>query len=236
MIPAHFAEYVEYDGDPGWGEKRKGPVPVRTPQSRLSSFGFDVRYPDMAGKSTPELRKEKREEMLNTTTWLLVGIQSGEIYPGDGFMDRGFQHGLNRPSTFALSNFERLNESQYGLEVYAPKGIDPKTGNPWRQDRGAEDAFVYRNSAGHVEAEIRCSNDEGLGERHRRIRHCRHKFSLEPLAKVKVSVSYRRGLLPEWRRIQDSVRDLIFSFKVNAPSGAASAPTPAASAARASSP
>jgi hypothetical protein len=23
-IPRHYAEYVEYDGDPGFGEKRKG--------------------------------------------------------------------------------------------------------------------------------------------------------------------------------------------------------------------
>jgi len=235
IIPPYFAEYVEYDGDPGWGEKRKGPVPTRTPESRLLSFGFDVRYPDMAGKSSAELRKEKHEEMLSTTTWLRVGIRSGEIYPGDGFMDRGFQHGLNRPSTFPLSNFEKLNETQYGLEVYAPKGIDPTTGNPWRQHRDAEDAFIYRNSANQVETEIRCGNDERLGERYRRIRQCSHDFSLEPQAKAWVTVHYRRGLLPEWRRIQDSVRALIFSFKVNAPGGAASAPTPATTT-RASSP
>lgn len=236
MIPAYFAEYVEYDGDPGWGEKRKGPVPPRTAQSRLRSFGFDVRYPDMVGKSSPDLRKEKREEMLNTTMWLDVTIVSGQHYPGDGFMDRAFKHGLNSPSTFPLSNFEKLDETQYGLEIYAPKGIDPKTGTPWRQHRDADDAFIYRNSANQVEAEIRCSNDEGLGERHRRIRRCNHHFNLEPLAKAWVTVHYRRGLLPEWRHIQDSVRTLIFSFKASAPGTAASAPAPATSTAPASSP
>ena len=49
-IPRHYAEYVEYDGDPGFGEKRKGPVPERTFESKLSSFGMDVRFPDMRGK------------------------------------------------------------------------------------------------------------------------------------------------------------------------------------------
>jgi hypothetical protein len=28
-IPRHFAEYVEYDGDPGWGETRKA-IPLHT--------------------------------------------------------------------------------------------------------------------------------------------------------------------------------------------------------------
>ncbi|MBA1330052.1 hypothetical protein QQ73_02300, partial [Candidatus Endoriftia persephone str. Guaymas] len=36
-IPWYFAEYVEYDGDPGFGEKRKGPRPVRTPESKVRS-------------------------------------------------------------------------------------------------------------------------------------------------------------------------------------------------------
>ena len=50
-IPRHFANYVEYEGDPGFGEKRIGPRPERTHASKLTSFGFDVRFPDMAGVS-----------------------------------------------------------------------------------------------------------------------------------------------------------------------------------------
>ena len=37
-IPRHYAEYVTYDDDPGFGEKRKGGRPERTFDSRLRSF------------------------------------------------------------------------------------------------------------------------------------------------------------------------------------------------------
>ena len=34
-IDRHIVRLVEYDGDPGWGEARKGPPPERTHASRL---------------------------------------------------------------------------------------------------------------------------------------------------------------------------------------------------------
>ena len=98
-IPHYFANYVEYDGDPGFGEKRKGTVPERTYQSKLASFGFKVRFPDMAGLSSPEMWKDYEkysdynwkdyyDPIKSITPWIRVGFRSGEIYPGDGFLDR----------------------------------------------------------------------------------------------------------------------------------------------------
>jgi hypothetical protein len=64
-IPAHAAHWVQYDGDESW-KPRKGPVPVRTYQSKLASFGMDARYPDMATLSSPELEKDKKDLFTKT--------------------------------------------------------------------------------------------------------------------------------------------------------------------------
>ena len=208
-IPSYFAEYVEYDGDPGWGEKREGPRPVRTPESRLRSFGFYVRYPDMAGLSSPALREHKQNSRLAETTWISVGFNAGENYPGDGFMDRGALALVGKANLIdPVSNYERLPEMSHDLEVYAPSGIDPKTNAPYRRNNYAKDVFIYKNSLGKVEAQIACSNRDVLAP------PCRHDFSLEPDAKVWVYMSYRRGMLPEWRNIQESVRKLVLEFQV----------------------
>ena len=144
-IPQHFANYVEYDGDPGWGEKRNGLPPARTHQSKLSSFGFHVRYPDMAGLSSPEMLKDKQSYTIYNTPWVSVGINTGKIYPGDGFLDRWTHARLEVPNhILQYKNYERLPRNEHGLTVYSPAGIDPKTQVPYRQDRHAEDIFIHR--------------------------------------------------------------------------------------------
>jgi len=77
-IPAHFANYVEYDGDPGFGEKRQGPVPTRTFDSKLMSFGFEARFPDMAGRTNPELWQDYKSKLPRESQWMRVGIATGQ--------------------------------------------------------------------------------------------------------------------------------------------------------------
>ncbi len=211
-IPKYFANYVEYDGDPGFGEKRKGEKPVRTYQSKLSSFGFYVHYPDMVGLSTPELRQEKKKESIYTTMWLSVGINAGEIYPGNGSLDRLAQARVDTPNDILkFANYELLPNKEYDLNVYVAKGIDPKTNQPYREHDSAEDVFVYRDQSGKVTAFISCSN------RPIRSAPCKQWISLEPAMKVSVHIHYRRGLLPEWQKIQESVTQLIYNFKSTTP-------------------
>jgi hypothetical protein len=211
-IPQHFANYVEYDGDPGWGENRKGPRPVRTHQSKLRSFGFHVRYPDMAGLSSPVLRQDKARYTIYNTPWISVGINTGSIYPGDDFLDRWTHARVETPNyILKFMNYERLPGDEHGLTVYAPAGIDPKTQKPYRQDDHAEDVFIHRDDSGRVDATIQCSN---VGHA---AAPCTHNFSLGPKAKGQIYVLYRRSLLPEWRGIQDSVRKLILSFETQPP-------------------
>ncbi len=230
-IPRHMAEYVEYDGDPTWGEKRKGPPPVRTHESRLKSFGFDVRYPDMAGLSSSEMRQDKKTRSLHETTWIGVGIGSGENYPGDGFMDRWARATLETAERkHWFNNYEKLPQPEYGMEVWVVKGIDPQTGRAYREHQSAKDIFIHRGENGSVRTRISCSNRPYPSGQ-----PCSHAWSLEQEGvHAEVYVRYRRGLLPHSQDIQRKVTQVILGFKATdelpagsfPPSPASSAPAP----------
>jgi hypothetical protein len=210
-IPRHFANFVEYEGDPGWGEKRKGPRPERTHQSKLISFGYDTRFPDMAGESNRELIKDKRSLSIYTTPWISVGITTGNIYPGDGFLDRRAEATIGKVEhILKYEQYEQLAEPEHGLTVYAAAGIDPQTSKPYREDTDAHDIFLHRDKTNRVDTYVRCSNRLGVSSQ-----PCRHDFSLEPHMHAQVYVQYRRTQLPHWREIQQAVTQQILSF--NAP-------------------
>ncbi len=218
-IPWYFAEYVEYDGDPGFGEKHKGPRPVRTPESKVRSFGFDMRYPDMRGLEIWAMRSERsRRYTPANIPWISVGMTSGEDYPGDGFMDRRAYASLEAvPSNdHPMFLYSRLPNKQHGLEVYAQLTIDERTSRPYREDSDAEDVFVYRDQDGHVKSYIRCSNRKYVPGTKRKLSAppCEHEFSLEPRADVEVYVHYRRQLLHQWQNIEMKVRQRILSFEI----------------------
>lgn len=212
-IPRHFANYVEYEGDPTWGQKRQGATPERTHQSRLVSFGYYTRFPDMAGESSAELIKDKRSVPDSRTPWISVGINTGKDYPGDGFLDRWTHATVEKPNNVTLIHtyYEKLPTEEHGLTVYAAAGIDPKTNKPYREDTDAKDVFVSRDKSGRVDAHIQCSN------RNVPAPPCRHDFSLKPHMHAKVYLSYRRGQLPQWREMQEAVKQQILSFKAPLP-------------------
>lgn len=209
-IPSYFAEYVEYDGDPGWGKARQGSKPVRTQKSKIASFGFDVRFPDMAGKSTPELREDYKNRKLATNQWIDVGFNSGEMYSGPGSAERIGRGAINSESNSWLNRYKKLKQDEYGLEVYALVGGDPKEGKPAREHRDAEDVFIKRDNNGKITTYISCSNREIPSP------PCRHFFDLEPEMHASVRVGYRRGLLSEWRQIQKKVKETTLGFAVSA--------------------
>ena len=75
-IPREYARLVEYEGDPHWLEKRTGPPPVRTFESKLTSFGIVAHYPDMK-----PLMKENYESYqknrFRDREWIDMGILAG---------------------------------------------------------------------------------------------------------------------------------------------------------------
>jgi hypothetical protein len=220
-IPAHFANYVQYEGDPGLGDAPKGPRPVITPKSKLGSFAFHVRYPEMVGRDSLAHWQDYRDRKIATTHWILVGINAADMYSGAGAIirlrDNSLRSMLN-PASMPPYLYEKLADREFDLEVYAPKGIDPASGKPYREHTHADDVFIGKlaggaggDGAGEDEsriAVIKCSN------RPLASAPCRHQFSLEPVMHANVSVSYRRGLLPEWQSIQKRVTEMIYGFSV----------------------
>lgn len=212
-IPRHFANSVEYEGDPNWGEKRQNPKSKRTYQSKLVSFGYYTRFPDMAGESSGKLISDRRAHSRKTTPWIKVGVRTGNIYPGGDFLERRVASIGRSGETIKYEQYEKLPGVRHGLTVYAARGTDPKTSRSYREDRDAHDLFVHRDSAGRADAYVDCSN------RNVPEPPCQHSFSLEPHMRAQISVIYRRSQLANWREIQQAVTQQILGFKTS-PTGA----------------
>ena len=208
-IPREFAEHVEYDEDPGIFKPRTKPVPERDFSSKIRSFGFYVRYPDMLSLRTEEGRKDRDAQLPGNTFWISAGFNSGEDYRGAGSTERIAAGTLNSPEPATGGIYQLSSEKTCGLETYVLTGKDPQTGKPNREYSNAEDVFVKRDSAGKATTFIRCSN------RPLDAAPCKQRFDLEPQMQAMVYVGYRRGLLCEWRGIQDSTSKLVSSFRVN---------------------
>lgn len=227
-IDRHIVRLVEYDGDPGWGEKRKGPPPERTHASRLKSFGFYVRYPDMRSLNEPEMREDYERYhpimkpmeygLRDKEPWLDGGIQSGSSYPGHGFLDRLYAALLDPTQQAVDEKFVPEPTPIKGLDLFVASGIDPRTGIPWRYESIWTDRYVHRDRQGKVITYIRCSY-----RRNRTPTSCTQEWSMESngLSMV-VEVRYRHGLLPQWQDIQAKVSQFILDFKD--PTVTASAP------------
>ena len=214
-IPHACAEYVEYDGDPGFGEKRKGPVPERTFESKLSSFGIDARLPDMRCKENEELRNDRHRTFLTQDKpWITISINAGNRYPTAGANaadSRSRLHVMNtleHPTKYWWANYERLPESAYGLEAYVVTGINPRTQNPARDTE--DDWFIHRDVSGRADTVISCGKTSVPGG----VASCQMEFGLEPKAKVQVNIRFTRSRLPQWDEIRQSASRLLTGYEV----------------------
>jgi hypothetical protein len=142
--------------------------------------------------------------------WINVGINSGEFYPRDGFLDR-LTHGQVEAdnSKYPEQNYTKMSEFKYGLSVYQVLGVDPQTKKVYRDSMfSSDDIFIHRKDTGLVDAFIKCKNKVPG------VAICKHFFSLESSIKAEVYMHYRRDLLPEWQQIQLAVTQRIMSFKI----------------------
>lgn len=213
-IPRACAEYVEYDGDPRFGEQRKGKIPERNSDSRLSSFGIDARFPEMTCKENDELRKDYGR-LRQDNPWVSIGINAGDIYPKLGakasaYHEKLVAESLREPTAFWFDNYEKLSGLVYGLDAYVVTGIDPNTGGPARESERVNDVFFGRDESGVTDTYIRCSRTYVSGG----VATCSMSFSLEPRAKVHVSVRFTRHRLYLWRDIRQSVSKLLLGYEI----------------------
>ena len=211
MIPKEFAYFVEYDGDPGFLEKRKGKKPERTFDSGIRSFGFEIRYPDMVPVNDKNWA-EKRKENIYTSLWLNVTVLSNANY-----QDRN-PHRMAMLASSWLSNARRFHEYKEqpkkvnDLTEYVPLGVDTSRRElNSKEFHDGSDRNIYIHYLGNrdVDTVIDCSNMNHAAA------PCEHRFGLEPGMKASVNVSYRKGMLPYWREIQNGVTQVLLGFRVD---------------------
>lgn len=207
-IPQEFARSVEYDDDPAILEPRLKPVPARNFSSKLRSFGFDFRYPDMVGPGSEEARKDQAAHLPGNTFWIFVGLNAGQDYHSAGSTERLTAATLSKPEAVTGASYQVAAKKTCGLDTYVLTGNDPKSGKPNREHPNAEDVFVGRDAAGKATTLIQCSN------RPLNAAPCTQYFDLEPQMHAMVYLGYRRGLLCEWQGIQGATSQLINSFRV----------------------
>lgn len=207
LMPAHFVEDLEYNVDPSQGNQRLDQLP------KINSFGFHVRFPDMSGKENVEKWRDYYNSNVFATNWFRVTVVSGDLYAGAESVDRRAKRSLKtmlESETFRpLISYERLGDVEFGLEVFAPKGVNPETGAPYRAHIHAEDIYIAWGDDGKARAFISCSN------RNIASAQCVHYFSLEPRMRANVTISYRREFLSQWLDRQVKVAEMIYGFSLN---------------------
>lgn len=206
-LPKDFVEFVEYNGDPSFGQRRLGPPPTRTHQSGIRSFGFYLRYPDWATLAEPGARQDFRQAGVATSQWVLFGVTSGEFYPKDGFVDRMANVTRIPLSPYPLDQYERVHSDYPGLHAFGIKGTYPETGQPWRTRDSARDIFVARDRNGHATTYIACNN-------YPRNASCHQSWSLEHIGiKTEVTAGYPRRMLDHWKELQKGGTAQVLAFR-----------------------
>ena len=214
-IPWYMAELIEYEGDPGWDlDKWKTfKFPQRTFDSKITSFGFKIRFPDGAVPSTDALLLDSIEQNKNIykTMWMSVGINSGNIFYQNGLNDIA-KHVQNPDLRSPFDNYERLLKNEYGLKVYALKGVNPMTNQPYRKDSNAKDIFLYQDKNKNIQTIISCYNYNSVHT----VAPCEHRFTLlEKKINAEIYVIYRRDMLINWREIELMVKQKIQTIEVS---------------------
>jgi hypothetical protein len=209
-IPRSYARFVEYDADPHFTERKGWSSPERTHQSKLRSFGFEVRYPDMASAEV----KTPEDKDIHTTMWMRVGISTGENYGVDESLDNHKNYRINSdlPCFSKCFTYVPLPEKTHGLIGYTPTGsgvdVEKRSINFGRgTDMRDKNIYIFEDDLGRVTTFIECSN------RAHAAATCKQFFNLNPAMKAHVRVRYRKGLLRHWQQIQQSVTELIYGFE-----------------------
>lgn len=177
-FPADSVKNVEYDGDPGWGERATVEIKPDARIRRFRSLGFRINIPDFNVLTN----KSKSSEFT-------VGVTlTANSYYGDGnFLDRSFREiGLDARHNYAEQKLA------YELRHFALDANDELAKIPAMKNF---DIYTQANAAGKVIAFIRCGNSRGEKS------ICRHSFQIEEL-KTRITLNYEKKFLPRWNSIQ----------------------------------
>lgn len=198
QIPARYAHFVEYDGDPNFMQRRRKPIPERTLMSGIRSFGFEVGFDEVNARLAPDLPTQQPASVHK----LFVGVNSNSYFGTDqqivALVDSASQRlGLR---------YQRTPDEFPALESYKPL-FDPAQAK-MKAPRRSIDLYVHRNTEGEAEIYIECRNNEPARA------NCNLHFLMTPGMRTAVKVSFPRRALPHWSQLTRCVRAKMLEFRL----------------------
>ncbi|PWK37788.1 hypothetical protein [Cupriavidus plantarum] len=204
-IPRAYGRFLEYDGDPNFMERRKGAALPRDYRSAIRGFAFEAHYPDMAVLDIRNPDATPRED-LSTSRWLrvLVWANSDFTVDSDTYMDRV----TKEIRMTGADPYREEPELVYGLRSFSNITGDERHVRVWGEKR-----YLEVGKDGKTLTHITCKVSVYTSS------SCAMTFVLDPAMHAKIRVSFRKGLLEDWREIKASVTKIMLGFAVANRSG-----------------
>ena len=173
--------------------------PPRTLESKLKDLWI---YVNVETGKINDLRKTSVDRFLNernqpNTPWVSIDMTGLDFQPEEDWLDKQLEYNLN------MHKYKKTNKLLYGLEIYQQVEID--------YYGFSETIYAYKNNNGHVLRYITCFDKNVPNP------PCKHKFFLPSYNKrIYFYISYNRGRLKDWRKIEDLARQYLDTFIDNA--------------------
>jgi hypothetical protein len=205
VVPKCYANFLEYNGNPSPWE---GGAQMKAPASRkVRSMGFYATINSsnilvcLGGRPSAEDARSVDERVI------LVGLTTGEDYPGGGYLDRLTQRTVivptNRFAQYKSMANKELDLIEYHLVVHDGMSASEVLAT------GESDYFLHRDAAGKVDTFIKCSRRKVPAP------PCSHRFGLEPKSLAEVEISYSRNDLNKWSEMEKVTKKIIIDFDEN---------------------
>ncbi|MFV5507727.1 MULTISPECIES: hypothetical protein [unclassified Acinetobacter] len=230
--PVHLgreAPWVEYEDNVGVNTKKKYKRKVRTYESKIQAFGFEMRYTDglvlvIYHKAPPYSEKQYKAEInLPDNQWIRATVYADQSYNGD--LTTRLRNNTLKNKDIQRKDLEQFNykyiylptrDYVYALQKYVPhpQWIEENKRLIMNIGRSTslydiKDLYVEKDETGKVMTLIKCSHSE-----YPKARRCEQEFVLEPEMKARISVVFHSVHLKDWQFIQQQVQKVVLDFIV----------------------
>lgn len=204
-VPRPYARFISYDGKPGFLEKYLGRQPKRNFQSGINGFAFEVHYPDLAVRDflQPEATPK---ETISDSRWLRVSLVANSHFSvaSDVYMARQNE----RIKLTGIYRDVPLDAPVYDLKAYRPSDEHPEVVKNRYVGMGGENKYLDIGADGKTLTYITCSNREYASS------PCTMSFTLDPAIHARIEVTFRKGLLENWKEIRAAASNIVLGFRV----------------------
>lgn len=204
-IPRAYGRFLEYDGDPNFMEKRKGEAQPRGYNSGIRGFAFEVHFPDMAVLDVQNPTATPKET-LSTRRWMRVLVWANSNFSVDSET-----YMVRMTEEVRVTGPDPYREEPtlvYGLRAFSNIKDDER-----HVGGSGERRYLEVGKDGKTLTHIACKVSVYASS------SCAMTFVLDPSMHAKIQVTFRKGLLEDWREIKTSVSKVMLGFVVSNKSG-----------------